>query len=305
MIVTRDFQHLISDIVLSRPIRLHDRLDQILRHILIISQKLLCIFGKTVAAIAEGRIVIKFPDPWIQTDTIDDFCRTETFRLRIGIQLIEIRYTHCQIRICEKLHRFRFRKSHEPCRDVLLDRSFLEKSREGMRCLHQLLICRISTDNDTARIKVIIERLAFTQKFRAKDDILRTKLLTDVLRVADGNRRLDDHDGIRIVLHHQLNDRFDRAGVKEILSRIIIGRRRNNDEVRVLVRRLRIHRRRQIQSLLCQVLLDIDILDRRLSMIHHIHLFWDDIHCHHMIVLRKKRRQRQTHIPCTSYRNIH
>ena len=34
-------------------------------------------------------------------------------------------------------------------------------------------------------------------------------------------------------------------------------------------------------------------------------LFWDDIHCHHMIVLRKKRRQRQTHIPCTSYRNIH
>ena len=198
MVVTRDFQHLISDIILSRPIRLHDRLDQILRHILIICQKLLCIFGETVAAIAEGRIVIEFTDSWIQTDTIDDFCRAETFRLRICIEFIEIRHTHRKVSIGEKLHRFRFRKSHESCRDVLLDRSFLEKSREGMRCLHQLLICRISTDNDTARIKVIIERLAFTQKFRAKDDILRTKLLTDALRIADGNRRLDDHDGFWI-----------------------------------------------------------------------------------------------------------
>ena len=187
----------------------------------------------------------------------------------------------------------------------MADCTFLEQACKGIGSLHQAGVIHISTHNDTARVQIVVQSFRLTQELRAENDVVAVVLFTHRSRESDRNRGLNDHDGIWIVLHHQLNDRFDRAGVKEILSRIIIGRRRNNDEVRVLVRRFRIHRRRQIQCLLCQVLLDIVILDRRLSMIHHVHLFWDDIHCHHMIVLRKKRRQRQTHIHCTSYRNIH
>ena len=37
---------------------------------------------------------------------VDDFCRAETFRFHIGIELIEIRYTHRQIVVCQKLCSF-------------------------------------------------------------------------------------------------------------------------------------------------------------------------------------------------------
>ena len=41
-----------------------------------------------------------------------------------------------------------------------------------MRSLHQALILQVGAHDDAARIQVIVQRLAFTQKFRAEDDVL-------------------------------------------------------------------------------------------------------------------------------------
>ena len=176
MIVTRDFQHLISDIILSRPIRLHDRFDQIFRHVLIIRQKLLCIFWQAITTITKGRIVVKFTDSWIQTDTIDNFFCLKSFHFCIGIQFIEIGNPHGQIGIGKEFHRFRFRESHEAGRNVFFDGSFLKKRSKVMSFLHQPFVLQIRTRDDAAGIQVIVESLAFAEKLRTEDDTLLSRM---------------------------------------------------------------------------------------------------------------------------------
>src|SRR3546814_4572194 len=45
--------------ILARSVRRNDRLDQILRHILVIGEHLLGVLGQAIAAIAEGGIVVR------------------------------------------------------------------------------------------------------------------------------------------------------------------------------------------------------------------------------------------------------
>src|SRR3546814_9854878 len=66
----RSLDHLGRDEILARRVRRHDRLDQILRHILVIGEHLLGILGQAIAAIAEGRIVIEAADPGIETHAV-------------------------------------------------------------------------------------------------------------------------------------------------------------------------------------------------------------------------------------------
>lgn len=57
VVIAGNLKNLIGDIVLSRPIRLHDRFDQIFRHTLIIGQKLLCIFWLAITTITQRWVV--------------------------------------------------------------------------------------------------------------------------------------------------------------------------------------------------------------------------------------------------------
>lgn len=54
-----------------------------------------------------------------------------------------------------------------------------------------------------------------------------------MLRITDRHRRLDDHHRLRIDGQHLLDDRLYRRRIKEILLRIIVRRRRDNDKVSI------------------------------------------------------------------------
>lgn len=108
-----DFKDSLSDEILPGAIAFHDRLDQIFRHVLIVCQKLLGILGQTVAAIAEGWVVVVVADARIEAHAFDDRRGLQALNLGVGIQFIELADTERQVSVYEQLCSFRFGISHE------------------------------------------------------------------------------------------------------------------------------------------------------------------------------------------------
>ena len=73
------------------------------------------------------------------------------------------------------------------------------------------------------RIQVVIQSLRLTQELRAEDDILAVELLTNRCGVAHRDGGLDDHDGIRIVLHDQLDHSFDCTRVEVLCVAVVVS----------------------------------------------------------------------------------
>ena len=102
-------------------------------------------------------------------------------------------------------------------------------------------------DDDARGMEIVIEGLPFAQEFRRKHDIIRMIARLYLFRVANRDRRLDDHDGFRIDVPHFFDDRFYGRCIEEILLRIIIGRRRNDDKICIRKRFLSVQRRLKMQ----------------------------------------------------------
>ena len=149
---------------------------------MIVRQQLLRILRQAIAAIAKGWIVVEIPDTRIKADALDDIARVEPTNLRIRVKLIEVRYAQRQIRIRKELDGFRFRRSREDHRDILLDRTFCQQIGKDMCPL------RLFTDYDTRWMEIIIQRLALTQKLRREDDIVCMILCLHMFRVPDRHR---------------------------------------------------------------------------------------------------------------------
>lgn len=66
-------QYLIGYKVLTSTITVYNRLDQILRYILIVREKLLRILWKTVPAHAERWVIVVISDSRIEANTFNDF----------------------------------------------------------------------------------------------------------------------------------------------------------------------------------------------------------------------------------------
>ena len=305
VVVAGGCQDPVGDEIFPGAVGLHDGFDEVLRHILIVCQELLRILWEAVATVAEGGVIVEFPDPGVQAHAVNDFPGVEALHFRIGIKFIEVGHPHGEVSIGEELHRFRLGESHEPGGDIVLDGPFLEKPCKGMGRLHQPGIFGIRAHDDTAGIEVIVECLRFPQEFRTEEDILRPCLLPDFFGVPHGDGGLDHHDGMGIHLHHQVDHRLHGGGVEEIPLGIVIGRGGDDDDFRIFIGRFPVGGGGEVQILLRQVLLDVLILDRRLPVVHHVHLFRNDIHRHHMVVLGKKGGQRKAHIPRTCYCYIH
>ena len=65
-------------------------------------------------------------DSWIQAYTVDDVCGVKSFGFGVGIQLIEIGHTKCQIGIGKEFHCFCFGKAHIQSVDILFDGTLLQ-----------------------------------------------------------------------------------------------------------------------------------------------------------------------------------
>ena len=121
-------------------------------------------------------------------------------------------------------------------------------------------------------------------------------LLADVLGVADRDRRFDDDR--RLVLlgsvlggfQDEFDDGLHCGAVKEVLLRVVVGRRRDNDEVRVSVcgrsvgRCLEIELTRSVLGF-SQEFLDVLVLDGGLVVIELLDLLRNDVNSGDFVVL--------------------
>ena len=160
----------------------------------------------------------------IQANTVDDLLGVQSLHLGIGIQLVEVANTQCQIGVGKQFDRLSLSEAHEQRVNTFLDGTFLQEFCEGVCCFYQTSIVHIGANNNARRIKVIIQSLALTQELRAEDDIVAVELLTNTCSVTNRNRTLDNHDSFRIIFDDQFNDSFYCRGIKEILLAIVICR---------------------------------------------------------------------------------
>ena len=116
-----------------------------------------------------------------------------------------------QIGIGEQLNCLCLSKAHEQSVNVLLNCTFLQEFCKSVCCLYQSSIIHVGSDDDTGRIKVIIQSLALAQELRAKDDIVAVELLTNTCSVTNRDGALDNHNGFWIVFDDQFNDSFYRT----------------------------------------------------------------------------------------------
>ena len=245
-ICASDLQHTVSNVVFSGTVRLHDCFNQVLRHISVIGQKLLGVLGQAVTAVAKAWVVVLITNTRIKAHTLDNLLRIQSLHLRIGIQLVEIADTQSQISVGKQLNSLGFRKAHNQGVDILLDCTFLEQACKGVGSLHQASVIHISTHNDTARVQIVVKSFRLPQELRAENDVVAVVLFTHRSCKANRNRGLNNHDCVRIVLNDQLDDGLYCGSVKEVLLAIIVGRRCDNDEIRIFVCGFSIQRGSQI-----------------------------------------------------------
>ncbi len=112
-----------------------------------------------------------------------------------------------------------------------------------------------------AGVEVVEESLALTEKFRSENDIVATVLLSYILRVAHRNGAFDDHDGVWIHLHHQLDDFLNMGRVEVIFYRVVVCWSGNDDEVGVLIGFFSIGCGLELECLFCQILLYVFVLN--------------------------------------------
>ncbi len=154
-----------------------------------------------------------------------------------------------------------------------------------MCSLHQTGVFYIRANDDTARIQVVIQCLTLTQELRAEDNVIAVIFFMNTCSEANRNRRLNYHNCFRVMLNYQLNNNFNRRSIKEILLTVIVGKCCNDHKIRIRICFLCVQRCGQIQFFFCQILFDILVLNRRLLVVDQFHLFGNDVHRSHLMVL--------------------
>ena len=116
-------------------------------------------------------------------------------------------------------------------------------------------------------MQVIIQGLGLSEELRAEDDILDSIFFSYGFCIANRDRRLDNHQDIRVHLQRPLDGILNGACIKEMVHIVVVGRCGDDNQLGALVRRFLIRCRVEVQrSLSCSRLskepLDLIILDR-------------------------------------------
>ncbi len=117
--VPHHLQHLVCDEVLACAVCLHDGLDQVLRHVLVVGEQLLGVLGQAVAAVAEAGVVVVRPDARLQAHAVDDVAGVEAADLTVGVELVEIGHAQRQVGVGEQLHCLGLGGAQHELRDAL------------------------------------------------------------------------------------------------------------------------------------------------------------------------------------------
>ena len=116
-------------------------------------------------------------------------------------------------------------------------------------------------------------RATLPEQFREAIDRATAETTDDEITLEGLKASVDgdvDIDKDAWVFHDQLDHSFDRRCVKVLSVAIVVGRGRNDNKISIGVCGLSIQRCSQIQFFLCEILLDIVILNRRLTVVDHL-----------------------------------
>ena len=261
VIISRLRQDPVRYEVFPRAVAVHYRLDQVLRNVRVVRKELLRVLREAVASITETRVVVEVSDTRVQAHAPDDGGGVQALHLRVGVELVEVAHTQGEVRVREQLHRLCLGQAHEKGLDVILYGPFLQEGGELVRCTVQTLVSFWASDDDTARVQVVVQGLALPKELRREDDVPGPCLAADALGVAHRDGALDDHDRIGVDLHDQVYDLLHVARIEVVPHRVVVGRGRDDHVVGIPVGGLPVQCGHQVQVLLRQVFLYVFVLD--------------------------------------------
>ena len=99
-----------------------------------------------------------------------------------------------------------------------------------------------------------------------------------------------------IGLNDQLDHRLHGAGIEVVLLAVVVGRRGDDHEVRIPIRRFGVQRGGQVEFLFREILLNVFVLNGRLAAVDLLHLLRDDVHGRDVVMLRQQRGDGQADI---------
>jgi hypothetical protein len=97
----------------------------------VIGQQLLCVFGQTVAPIAEAGVVVVVADARVLADAVYDLTGVQAMGGSVGVQFVEVGHANGQVGFGEELDSLGLGAVGEQRGDVLLDGALLEQVGEG------------------------------------------------------------------------------------------------------------------------------------------------------------------------------
>lgn len=113
--------------VFSCSIGLDDGINQVLRDIAVVGQKLFGVFGQAVTAVAERGVVVVVADAGIEAHPVDNLFGIQAVCGGIGVQFVEVGDAHREIGVGKQLDRLGLGGVGEQHGDILPDRALLEQ----------------------------------------------------------------------------------------------------------------------------------------------------------------------------------
>ena len=319
--VPHHLQHLVGDEVLAGAVGLHDGLDQVLRHVLVVREQLLGVLGQAVAAIAEAGVVVMRPDARLQAHAVDNVAGVEASHLAVGVELVEVCHAQRQVGVGEELHGLCLGGSQHELRDALgsvgvhalqLDGvgTLREQAGEAIGRRDGLGVLLGRTDHDAAGVQVVVEGLALAQELGAEEDLAVAQPLAQARGVADGDGRLYDDPGVRVNRSHRGDGGLDGARVEEVPVTVIVGGRGDDGVVGARVGLGHVHGGVQVEHALprlglCQEALDLVVLDGRYVVVDLLDLLGHDVQRVHLVVLREQDGEGQADVAGTGNSDLH
>ena len=319
--VPHHLQHLVGDEVLAGAVGVHDGLDKVLRHVLVVGQQLLGVLGQAVAAVAEAGVVVVAADARLQAHAVDDVAGVEAADLAVGVELVEVGDAQRQVGVGEELDGLGLGGAQHELRDALgtvgihtLELggvgALREQAGEALGGRHGLGVVLRRAHHDTAGVQVVVESLALAQELRAEEDLAVAQPLAKARGVADGDGRLDDDPGVRVHRAHGSDGGLDGARVEEVPIAVVVRRRGDDGVVGARVGLGHVDRGVQVELALPrlglrQEALDLVVLDGRLVVVDLLDLLGHDVQRVHLVVLREQDGEGQADVAGTGDSDLH
>ena len=301
--VPHHLQHLVGHEVLAGAVGLHDGLDQVLRHVLVVGQQLLGVLGQAVAAVAEAGVVVVGSDARLQAHAVDDVAGVEAADLAVGVELVEVGHAQRKVGVGEELHGLGLGGAQHELRDAHGAVSILalqlggfgalgEQAGEALRGRHGIGVVLRRAHHDAGGVQVVVERLALAQELRAEEDLAVAQPLSQARGVAHRDGRLDDDPGVRVHRANGGDGGLDGARVEEVPVRVVVGGRGDDGVVGTRVGLRHVDGGAQAELALPSLCLskktlDLVVLDGRYVVVDLLDLLGHDVQRVHHVVLRE------------------